>query len=87
MSENFSAKLKEHGDDGDEINQIREGVNDFKVPGYRGPNPPVGEHNYEFHLYALNAFPNVPKKVSFDIYHDTFSLTILVAASETFCVG
>jgi phosphatidylethanolamine-binding protein (PEBP) family uncharacterized protein len=63
LPENFS--MKEHDDDHDELTQIREGVNDFKVPSYRGPNPPTGEHNYEFHLYALSEFPKVPKKVRF----------------------
>lgn len=61
MPENFATK--EHDDDNDELTQLREGINDFKVPSYRGPNPPTGEHNYEFRLYALDAFPKVPKKV------------------------
>jgi hypothetical protein len=60
LPENFSTK--EHNDNGDELTQIREGTNDFKVPSYRGPNPPVGEHIYEFRLYALDAFPKVPKR-------------------------
>jgi Raf kinase inhibitor-like YbhB/YbcL family protein len=64
LPENFS--MKEHDDDHDELTQIREGVNDFKVPSYRGPNPPTGEHNYEFHLYALSEFPKVPKKPNKD---------------------
>jgi hypothetical protein len=60
LPENFSTK--EHDDDSDELTQIREGMNDFKIPNYRGPNPPVGDHNYEFRLYALDAFPKVPKR-------------------------
>lgn len=32
-----------------------EGQNDFGESGYGGPNPPDGEHTYEFHLYALDA--------------------------------
>lgn len=65
LPENFSTN--EHDDDNDELTQIRESVNDFKVPSYRGPNPPVGDHTYEFRLYALDAFPKVPKKVSFEL--------------------
>ena len=63
LPENFTTK--DHDDDNDELTQIREGINDFKIPSYRGPNPPVGEHNYEFHLYALDDFPKVPKRVRF----------------------
>lgn len=32
----------------------REGVNDFKQTGYRGPCPPVGRHRYVHTLYALD---------------------------------
>ena len=33
----------------------REGLNDWKRPGYGGPCPPVGRHRYVFKLYALDA--------------------------------
>jgi Raf kinase inhibitor-like YbhB/YbcL family protein len=33
----------------------REGVNDWKRPGYNGPCPPVGRHRYFHKLYALDA--------------------------------
>ena len=33
----------------------REGANDWKSPGYRGPCPPTGRHRYVFKLYALDA--------------------------------
>ena len=33
----------------------REGVNDWKQTGYRGPCPPVGRHRYFHKLYALDA--------------------------------
>jgi Raf kinase inhibitor-like YbhB/YbcL family protein len=33
----------------------REGLNDWKRPGYGGPCPPVGRHRYFFKLYALDA--------------------------------
>ena len=32
----------------------REGLNDWKEQGYRGPCPPVGRHRYFFKLYALD---------------------------------
>ncbi len=32
----------------------REGLNDWKQAGYRGPCPPVGEHRYFHKLYALD---------------------------------
>ena len=31
-----------------------EGVTDFRETGYNGPNPPDGEHEYLFKLYALD---------------------------------
>jgi len=30
------------------------GVNDFREPGWRGPDPPRGEHRYFFRLFALD---------------------------------
>src|SRR5262249_17246312 len=32
----------------------REGLNDWKVTGWRGPCPPIGRHRYFFKLYALD---------------------------------
>ena len=32
----------------------REGINDWKQSGYRGPCPPVGRHRYFHKLYALD---------------------------------
>ncbi len=32
----------------------REGINDWKNPGYGGPCPPIGRHRYIHKLYALD---------------------------------
>jgi hypothetical protein len=37
-----------------------EGRNDYGGTGYDGPNPPDGEHTYEFHLYALDSRLDLP---------------------------
>ncbi len=33
---------------------VREGLNDWKEKGYRGPCPPIGRHRYFHKLYALD---------------------------------
>jgi Raf kinase inhibitor-like YbhB/YbcL family protein len=33
----------------------REGINDWKAKGYRGPCPPMGRHRYFHKMYALDA--------------------------------
>ena len=35
----------------------REGLNDWKATGYRGPCPPIGRHRYFHKLYALDNQP------------------------------
>ena len=40
----------------------RDGLNDWKRPGYNGPCPPVGRHRYFFKLYALDvALPDLAR--------------------------
>lgn len=40
----------------------REGLNDWKQTGWRGPCPPVGKHRYFFKLYALDVLlPDLAK--------------------------
>jgi len=45
-------------------NGTREGMNDWKQPGWRGPCPPIGRHRYFFKLYALDTvLPDLRKPV------------------------
>jgi Raf kinase inhibitor-like YbhB/YbcL family protein len=47
----------------------RQGVNDWKTPGWRGPCPPVGRHRYVHKLYALDiALPDLrrPNKAALE---------------------
>ena len=38
----------------------KQGISDFKKPGYGGPCPPSGTHRYFFKLYALDTKLNLP---------------------------
>jgi len=38
----------------------RQGVTDFRQPGYGGPCPPSGTHRYYFRVYALDAMLDLP---------------------------
>jgi Raf kinase inhibitor-like YbhB/YbcL family protein len=43
----------------------REGINDWKRPGWGGPCPPIGRHRYFFKLYALDSkMPVLPPHAS-----------------------
>lgn len=42
----------------------RQGVSDFRKPGYGGPCPPGGMHRYYFRLYALDAQVQVDAKMT-----------------------
>lgn len=39
----------------------KQGVTDFKRPGYGGPCPPSGTHRYFFKLYALDTTLSLPE--------------------------
>jgi len=46
----------------------RDGVNDWKKPGYGGPCPPIGRHRYFFKLYALDVvLPDLGKPSKADL--------------------
>jgi phosphatidylethanolamine-binding protein (PEBP) family uncharacterized protein len=72
----FTTKEIDSEEDG-ELGEIQEGVNDFKVPGYRGPNPPAGVHSYSIKLYALDTKLKVGRKPSRDKVLDAMSGHIL----------
>ncbi len=38
----------------------KQGITDFRRPGYGGPCPPSGTHRYFFKLYALDAMLDLP---------------------------
>ena len=43
------------------INGSKQGITDFRRPGYEGPCPPPGKpHRYYFKLYALDTLLNLP---------------------------
>ena len=41
--------------------EIKQGMTDFKRPGWGGPCPPNGTHRYFFKLYALNKNVELPE--------------------------
>jgi Raf kinase inhibitor-like YbhB/YbcL family protein len=46
----------------------RDGLNDWKRPGYGGPCPPIGRHRYFFKLYALDVLlPDLGKPTKADL--------------------
>lgn len=61
LPEGFSGKEEEMGG---EYAQVKEGNNDFKVPGWRGPKPPSSGHRFEFKLYALDQVLHLGNKVT-----------------------
>nr|GEU83289.1 uncharacterized protein [Tanacetum cinerariifolium] len=61
LPEGFSGK---EDDMGGEYGSIKEGNNDFKVPGWRGVTMPSTGHRFEFKLYALDDELDLGNKVT-----------------------
>lgn len=61
LPEGFSGK---EGEMGGEYQGIKEGVNDYKVPGWRGAKMPSSGHRFQFKLYALDDLVHLGNKVS-----------------------
>lgn len=59
LPEGFSGKE----DGGGDYAGIQEGLNDHKVPGWRGPKLPNHGHRFEFKLYALDTMVHLGHKV------------------------
>lgn len=60
LPEGFSGKEEAAGG---EHAGIKEGHNDWKVPGWRGPKPPTSGHRISFKLYALDQPLHLGNKV------------------------
>jgi len=63
LPEGFSGK---EGAAGREFGGLKEGVNDWKQPGWRGPVPPSRGHRIQFKLYALDDELHLGNKVTKD---------------------
>jgi Raf kinase inhibitor-like YbhB/YbcL family protein len=49
---------------------VREGKNDWKQLGWRGPCPPIGRHRYFFKLYALDTLlPGLNEPTKAELEH------------------
>ncbi len=57
-----------------------EGENSYGEKGYGGPNPPDGEHNYVFRLYALDAELDIDEDVSREVVESAMEEHILEEA-------
>lgn len=54
-----------------------EGTTDFKETGYNGPNPPDGEHEVVFKLYALNEKLELEEGASLEEFQDAVKDSVL----------
>jgi Raf kinase inhibitor-like YbhB/YbcL family protein len=61
---------------------VKQGLNDFKNPGYGGPCPPAGkQHRYYFKLYALDTALNLPARASKNDVEAAMAKHILAAGT------
>ncbi|KAF8397250.1 hypothetical protein HHK36_016160 [Tetracentron sinense] len=75
LPEGFSGKEEEVGG---EYAGIKEGNNDWKVPGWRGPFLPNHGHRFEFKLYALDDEMHLSRKVTKEKLLDAIKGHVLV---------
>ncbi|XP_074567878.1 uncharacterized protein LOC141824479 [Curcuma longa] len=68
LPEGFSSKEEAAGG---EYAGIKEGHNDWKVPGWRGPKPPTSGHRISFKLYALDQPLHLGNKVTKEKLQDS----------------
>ncbi|MBA0700803.1 hypothetical protein Goari_022463 [Gossypium aridum] len=61
LPEGFSGKEEEVGGD---YTCLKEGHNDYKVPGWRGPKLPSNGHRFQFRLFALDEQLKLGNKVT-----------------------
>lgn len=64
----------------EEYGDLQEGVNDFKMPEYRGPSPPKGNHRIEFRLYALDTKVKLGHKATAPKFRDEYSGNVIAEA-------
>ncbi|XP_008805061.1 UPF0098 protein CPn_0877/CP_0992/CPj0877/CpB0906 [Phoenix dactylifera] len=74
LPEGFSGKEEEVGGD---YAGIKEGTNDFKLPGWRGSKPPSAGHHFRFKLYALDDLVHLGNKVTKDKLLDSIEGRVL----------
>ncbi|WEL19945.1 YbhB/YbcL family Raf kinase inhibitor-like protein [Candidatus Nanohalococcus occultus] len=55
-----------------------EGTTDFKKTGYNGPNPPDGEHEVVFKLYALNEELDLQEEATLDEFEEAIGGKVVV---------
>ncbi|KAI4353404.1 hypothetical protein L6164_002357 [Bauhinia variegata] len=80
LPEGFSGKGEEMGGD---YAGIKEGHNDLKVPGWRGPRLPNHGHRIEFRLYALDDELHLGNKVTKEKVLDAIEGHVLGEATLT----
>ncbi|WP_414836598.1 YbhB/YbcL family Raf kinase inhibitor-like protein [Candidatus Nanohalococcus occultus] len=57
-----------------------EGTTDFKKTGYNGPNPPDGEHNVVFKLYALEEKLDLQEEATLDEFEEAIEGKVIEKA-------
>ena len=62
-------------------NGIRQGLNSFGKLGYAGPCPPRNSaHRYVFRLYALREMPDLPSRMTSELFLEAITPVILATA-------